>query len=394
MNTSKKIRNAKNIIPKKKPSIKKKKELNGKWSEAILESYPETVFLLTKAGTIIYAGKQVETVFGRSPEEIEGKNFTNFVLKEHVQKMQEKLDEVFEQGSISPFRTEMMTDSKDSIPVRTNACKIKKGAHSYALVTIQDITKILRTEEQLIEDKILAGEIGALKSILIKQHVIELEEQVSEINRLSDLICRNNKNVLLTNSFANIIKSTASTISETIQRMQDTAKIEASQLAEGNTEFCLNELIIQISRNFASEAFEKLDNLFMAHKTLSDKDSHISADKFNLNKVLSILIRNSLKATKGGSINFGYSVLQEQGMLEFFVKDTGERISNKMVTLFNLCDQEDIGTDKYLECVKKELPIAKTNVRKMGGKMRYVPGKFKGNEFYFTIPFITETKEK
>ncbi len=386
MNTSKKIREAKPLpIKMKVPRLKK--SAKEKFSELLLNAFPESVFLITKSGKIVYVGKQVESAFGRNPKDLEGENFSNFVLNTELERIKSKLKLVFSVGEIAPFRTEILDTNKQPVPVRVNARKLKKGAHTYALVTLQDISKVIKAEEQLIEDKILEGEIGTLKSLLIKQHVIDLNEQVEEIERLAELICKNTRKPLLADSFAKMIKTSATLISEIIVRMQDTAQIESSQLIEGEAVFSLNDLIMDIAKSFADEAFIKYDNFFIAKKSLNDNDAVIYADKFNLNKVFSILIRSALKATKGGSVSFGYNFLEEKRALEFFVTDTGTPISENTLNLFKLCEQDNTDTERYLECVKKELPVAKSIVKQLGGNLLYTVDNQDGNTFSFVIPY-------
>jgi CheY-like chemotaxis protein len=120
----------------------------------------------------------------------------------------------------------------------------------------------------------------------------------------------------------------------------------------------------------------------------------IKTDKEKLNAVLINLIKNAIKFTEKGSIEFGYEKKGEY--LEFFVKDTGVGIpSNQKDIIFERFRQGSESLNRNYEGAGLGLSISKSYVEMLGGKIwvqsstDYKTGE-NGSVFCFTIPYNPE----
>ncbi|MGM0620843.1 MAG: ATP-binding protein, partial [Bacteroidota bacterium] len=117
-----------------------------------------------------------------------------------------------------------------------------------------------------------------------------------------------------------------------------------------------------------------------------------------LNAALSNLIKNAIKYTNEGKIEFGYKKAEEH-QLEFFVKDTGIGIEKeRQYSVFKRFVQADTSLSKPYEGAGLGLSIAKGYIEKLGGKIWLESEKGKGSSFYFTVPchekMVAENEEK
>jgi CheY-like chemotaxis protein len=99
------------------------------------------------------------------------------------------------------------------------------------------------------------------------------------------------------------------------------------------------------------------------------------------------MIKNALKFTRAGSIDFGYSIIKES--IEFYVKDTGIGIPPEMhVKIFERFRRGDISDTAEYEGVGLGLSITRAFVEKLGGRIWLESGPGKGSTFFFTLPYI------
>lgn len=124
---------------------------------------------------------------------------------------------------------------------------------------------------------------------------------------------------------------------------------------------------------------------FNLNKTLQDEEVTLETDREKLFAIISNLIKNALKYTSVGTIEFGYTL--QGNMLEFYVKDTGIGIpKNRQEAIFERFVQADIEDTKAMEGAGLGLTIAKLYTEMLGGKIWVESTIDKGTTFYFTLP--------
>jgi CheY-like chemotaxis protein len=105
-----------------------------------------------------------------------------------------------------------------------------------------------------------------------------------------------------------------------------------------------------------------------------------------LSSVLTNLIKNSLKFTKSGYLEFGCQL--EDDIIYFYVKDTGKGIpENRIPYIFDRFVQADFSFSKDYEGSGLGLSISKAYVEMMGGKITVESEVGKGSIFSFSIPY-------
>jgi signal transduction histidine kinase len=119
---------------------------------------------------------------------------------------------------------------------------------------------------------------------------------------------------------------------------------------------------------------------------LPDEDALINTDDVKLIQILSNLISNSIKFTRHGQIDFGYTL--KEGFLEFFVRDTGIGISSDHIgKVFDRFYQVDGAISRQYGGTGLGLSICKAYVELLGGCINVESEPFKGTLFVFTIPY-------
>src|SRR5664280_118324 len=143
---------------------------------------------------------------------------------------------------------------------------------------------------------------------------------------------------------------------------------------------------MEFTYNFFKPEVEIKGLQFLFKNGLSSKEAVIKTDNEKVYGILTNLVKNAIKFTYEGSIEFGYEKKGEY--LEFFVKDTGVGIpDNQKDLIFERFRQGSESHNRGYEGCGLGLSIAKTYVEMLGGEIWVESEEGKGSIFYFTIPY-------
>ena len=245
------------------------------------------------------------------------------------------------------------------------------------LISIErDITKDKQMEQELINAKENAEQSDKLKSAFIANMSHEIRTPLNAIVGFSRIIAETQDSEER-RSFYSIVESNNARLLGLINEILDLSKIESGIMAFDCEpirlyEFC-NELVQTLSMRCAKDVQLIFDK--------SDPELIIECDKNRLSQVFNNLIGNATKFTKHGNIRFGYS--QKANHIEFYVKDTGSGImADKIDKVF----ERFVKADNFTQGTGLGLPICKSILDKLGGKIS-VSSKFGiGTCFTFTLP--------
>ncbi|MDF1516628.1 MAG: HAMP domain-containing sensor histidine kinase, partial [Lutibacter sp.] len=180
------------------------------------------------------------------------------------------------------------------------------------------------------------------------------------------------------------------------------SKIESKVVDIHNSKLNINELIESTYALFKEEIAQKgID--FSYINALPDNEAFIKSDGEKIYAVLINLVKNAIKFTNSGAIQFGYQLKNDSmpAELEFFVKDTGEGVLFEQKELiFERFRQGSDSLTRNYEGAGLGLPISKAFVEMLGGKIwvesnaeNLFPGSADNKQgingittFYFTIP--------
>jgi len=162
------------------------------------------------------------------------------------------------------------------------------------------------------------------------------------------------------------------------------SKVESGlmDLAISNTN--INDQLYFLHNFFKSEANQKGIQL-LVNCPLPLKEAIVSTDREKLYSVLSNLIKNALKFTKKGSVEFGYNFNNE--CFNFYVKDTGMGIpKEKHEAVFNRFVQADSSLSRGYEGAGLGPSISKAYVEMLGGTIWIESESGQGTLISFSLP--------
>ena len=246
--------------------------------------------------------------------------------------------------------------------------------------------KRINSELQIAKEK--AEESDRLKSAFLANMSHEIRTPMNGILGFADLLKEPDLNKDDLHDYVSIINKSGKRMLNIINDIINISKIESGITEMNISESNINEQIEYLYTFFKLENEQKKIG-FTFKNSLPGEESIIKTDREKIFAILTNLIKNAIKFTDAGSIEFGY---EKKGCyLEFFVKDTGTGIRQEQKNIiFERFRQGSEALTRNYEGAGLGLSISKAYVEMLGGKIWVENNEGKGSIFYFTIPYITE----
>ena len=242
-----------------------------------------------------------------------------------------------------------------------------------------------KTEQDLIAALKKAKESDRLKSAFLANMSHEIRTPMSGIIGFIDLLSAPKLSGKEQQEYIDVINKSSHRMLSTVNDLIDISMIESGQERAVIQKIDVNGQIKNLYAFFKPEV-ENNGIRLIYKNALPNKEAIINTDSGKFYSILTNLIKNAIKFTKEGSVEFGY--VQKGNFLEFYVKDTGIGIpKDRLQAIFDRFVQADIGLSRSFEGVGLGLSITKAYLEMLGGKIWVKSEVGKGSQFYFTIPY-------
>ena len=266
-----------------------------------------------------------------------------------------------------------------------------------------------RINEELKAAKAHAEESDRLKSAFLANMSHEIRTPMNGILGFAALLKESNLIEEEQKKYIQIIERSGTRMLNIINDIISISKVESGQMEISVSETNINTQIEFIYTFFKPEVDGKGMKLFFKNSLPSD-EALVKTDKEKIYAILTNLVKNAIKYSDKGTIEFGYELVETpdsvetQGraslhdraclQLQFFVKDTGIGIpKDRQKAIFDRFVQADIGDERAFQGAGLGLSISKAFVEMLGGKIWVESEEEKGSTFYFTIPYNHEREK-
>ena len=244
---------------------------------------------------------------------------------------------------------------------------------------------------ELIVAKEHAEESDRLKSAFLANMSHEIRTPMNGILGFAGLLNTPNLTGEKQQEYVRIIMNSGKRMLNIINDIVSISKIESGILEVNVSESNVSEQLEYVYKLFNTETEKKGIQLSFKNSILI-KDFIIKTDSEKLFAILTNLVKNAIKFTYEGTIEFG--CVKKGKFLEFYVKDSGVGIRQEQKKLiFERFRQGSESLSRNYEGAGLGLSISKAYVELLGGKIWVESEEDIGSTFYFTIPFFSEQNE-
>jgi PAS domain S-box-containing protein len=258
-------------------------------------------------------------------------------------------------------------------------------------IFFSDITNRKKTELELVKAKEKAEQSDRLKSAFLANMSHEIRTPMNGILGFSSLLSEPGLGKEEQQEYIKLIQISGARMLNLISEIIDISKIEAGMMEINIEEINVNERMDFVFELLNLDAEDKSIELSYNSKLFSDL--YIMTDPEKLYGILINLVKNAIKYTDRGTIEFGYTV--KDRVIEFFVKDTGIGIPmEQQAVIFERFMQVDISNIQARQGAGLGLAIAKAFVKLLGGDIWLESQEGVGTTFYFALPLNTINEEE
>lgn len=254
-------------------------------------------------------------------------------------------------------------------------------------VLANNISERIKIEQDLFKAKEMAEESNRLKSAFLANISHEIRTPMNGILGFTGLLKNPGISGESQKNYIKMIETGGERMLNIINDLIDISKIEAGQ---AKVIFSTCEIYEQCEfiYSFFKPEVEKKGIQLNLQGNIHLKEAVINTDCEKLYAILTNLIKNAIKYTDKGKIEFGYYTKSDPMELLFFVKDTGIGISKDNIeSIFDRFIQVESDHKRTYQGAGLGLSIAKGYIEMLGGKIWVESELGKGSTFYFTIPY-------
>ncbi|MCB2197469.1 MAG: PAS domain S-box protein [Bacteroidetes bacterium] len=368
---------------------KKKTEYKLKVLSNAIQHSPACVIITNLEGRIEIVNPSFTQITGYTPEDVIGKDIS-LLHSESIETFQDIINTVIDgkdwQGE---FQNKKKNGEKYWELASISAVKDDENKITHFVVISEDITSRKRSEKELIDAKEKAEESNRLKTAFLANLSHEIRTPMNAIIGFSNLLLDEDMSYEEKEKLNNLINDNSQNLLKLIDDVIDISKIQSGDIQLNNTTCYLNKLLLDLYVTFSIqiENDTRKDIHLSMNKGSKNKDLSIITDPVRLKQILYNLIENAVKFTTKGFVEFGYSIIEEENKVQFYVIDSGIGISGeKFDMIYDLFRQADESFTREYGGTGIGLTIAKKIVDHLGGEIWVQSTPKQGTNIYFSLP--------
>jgi len=358
--------------------------------ESLLSAIPDLVWMKDPEGTFLTCNPAFGRLLGSEPALLQGRSDRDCFPPEVAEAMRAH-DLQAAEARTPLVREEWVTYPGDGHRALLETIRTTvQGQDGHLLGTLgiaRDITKIHDLMKELDEARREALHASEIKSAFLANMSHEIRTPLNAILGMADL-CLGTSLEPRQRSYLLKLKSASDSLCQIINDILDFSKIEAGRLEIESLPFTLENVLDQTASLTSLRAEHK--GIELVFET-EGENLPLVGDPLRLGQVLSNLITNAIKFSKGGTVLVSAEQMGWDGSdvgFHFAVRDEGIGMTPEQVgSLFRPFTQADASTTRRFGGTGLGLAISRTLVEKMRGRIWVESQLGQGSTFHFTVKF-------
>ena len=372
--------------------LKSLKDLGQRY-RLLMRNATDIIVLMKSSGEIVECNHMTYKLFGYSPEEVLGKEFSLFTIPGRSDEAKKRFFEILRGADPGSVEVPYLKKNGEMIclEMRSNVITINKNP--YILTIGHDVTERKILEQKItIQNKELKAinkqlcELDQLKSNFLGRISHELRTPLSVIMAYSGTLLEEDGGDVdgeTREEFLRVIQSQSNKLLALINDLLDLSKVEIYETMLDMNEGSVNEIISIAVKVIEPVATQKQITLKMI---LDDSLPIISFDHQRIKQVCINLLNNALKFSGRGGRVF-ITTKHEANEVIVSIRDSGPGINKEDIPdIFENFTQIDGGDTRSKDGLGIGLRLVKHYIDLHKGRIWVESEKEKGSRFCFSLP--------
>lgn len=363
----------------------------------LMRNATDVIILMKSSGEIVECNHMTYKLFGYSPEEVLGKEFSLFTVPGRTDEAKKRFFEILRGTESGSVEVPYLKKNGELITLEARANVITINKSPYILAIGHDVTERKSLEQKItIQNKELKAinkqlcELDQLKSDFLGRISHELRTPLSVIMAYAGTLLEDDGQDVdgeTREEFLRVIQSQSNKLLSLINDLLDLSKVEIYETMLDMSEGSINEIINIAAKLIEPVATRKQITL----KTILDEALPIvSFDHQRIKQVCINLFNNALKFSgRGGKVFI--TTKREGDELVVSVRDSGPGIDKDDIhDIFENFTQIDGGDTRTKDGLGIGLRLVKHYIDLHKGRIWVESEKGKGSRFCFSLPVNRE----
>jgi two-component system, sensor histidine kinase len=349
----------------------------------VLDSAPDAMIIIDRTGAIVFANRQVETLFGYEAAELIGAK-VEVLLPERfrARHIGHRL------GYTENLRVRPMGSGLDlfarrrdgtEFPVEISLSPAREGADMLAVAAIRDITDRREIQNELRKAREAADRANQAKSRFLATASHDLRQPLQALSLLNGSMRRIVKDETLADALSQE-EQAISAMSRLLNALLDISKLESGAIKPEITDFKVAALFDEMRTEFAGLAANK--GLRLEVEQCGDR---VKSDPSLVGQIVRNLVANAIKYTREGGVRL--RCLHEHAFVRLEVLDTGVGIpAPELARIYDDFYQIGVSTNTSRDGYGLGLSIVSRIVTLLGVNLDVQSEVGKGTVFSLALP--------
>lgn len=357
------------------------------YTHSLIEFNLDALMTTDPVGTISDVSPQMETITGRSREELIGTAFKDYFTD--PQRAEEGFKQVLRAGHVRHYElTARAKDGKETV-LSYNATTFndRDGRLQGVFAAARDLTERKRFEQTLREKNLELESAGLSKDRFLSSMSHELRTPLNAIIGFTGTMLMKLAGPLTSEQEKQLktVQASARHLLSLINDLLDITKIESGKVELKLESFSCKALLEEVTATLMPLAAAKSLEL---NVLLPQDRSDIYSDRRTVSQIFTNLMGNAIKFTEKGRVNVELFQRREDGFLvtELRVSDTGIGIKpEEQAKLFQAFTQLDAGSTRRHPGTGLGLHLSQQLAQLIGGRIELQSEYGKGSVFTLTL---------
>jgi PAS domain S-box-containing protein len=297
--------------------------LSSELVRSVLESAPDAMIIIDDTGTVLFANRQVQVLFGHEADEIIGQPIERLLperfRERHVAHRRDYTRTVRTRHMGAGLELFALRRDGSEFPVEISLSPVEQDGRTLVAAAIRDVTERMRFEHELREARAAADRANLGKSRFLATASHDLRQPLQSLALLNGTLRR-----MIGDPDAREVldqqEEAATAMSRLLNALLDVSKLESGTIKPDIADFKVAQLLEELRHEFAGLAAGKGLEL-----TVEPTTARARSDPALVGQALKNLVANSIKYTSRGWVRLRSSI--EGSLVRIEVADSGQGIA-------------------------------------------------------------------